>query len=144
MATFDDLGKLFSHIKKQVSDTLNNEVKETTVNHLKINIEQEVYDKYEPSRYVRLRDQGGLLDDRNIFQELVSPDTLSVRSIRSDRGKDVANIIETGKGYTWDWTVGTLPPPRPFHYQTFEDLERTLSHVEAMRQGLRRRGIDAL
>ena len=64
------------------------------------------------------------------------------KMIKSDKaGQELAPIIETGWGYDFgDWTYYGVA--RPFMYNTKEDLRDNKYHVIALRQGLKRQGIE--
>lgn len=142
MATFKNIKELEQFINKQAQKALKNEVAEEVKRTLKENIIDEVYDKYTPTEYERT---GGLYQDRNI-EAIVNGNTLSVRSTRTERGRDIAQIIESGIGYEWkDSRIYNMQPyPRPFHYETFLELQRTLKHVDALKKGLNKLGVKTL
>lgn len=139
MPDFSNFKDLEKYLNKQISETLNNEVKEATKRQLKENVIEEVYDKYTPSQYERT---GGLYQDRNIEAVMKDDNTLTVRSIRKEDGKDIAEIIETGVGFDWeDSRIYKMQPyPRPFHEVTAQEMADGLAK-KAMMDGLRKRGI---
>ena len=64
------------------------------------------------------------------------------KMIKSDNaGQELASIIEIGWGYDFgNWTYHGVA--RPFIYNTKEDLSDNKYHVIALRQGLKRQGIE--
>lgn len=142
MAQFKNLHSLFKHIEKNIDEVLQNEVAQTGRQTMKKNIESEVYSKYTPKEYKRDREDGGLLDDANIPTTLLKSGVLSISSNRTDGNTNVSKVVTEGIGYTWENSAiyNMQPYPRRFVYQTFLELERTLSHLKAMKDGLRKRG----
>lgn len=130
-----DLAKL---IEKKISKALQNEVADTARKVLKENVITEVYDQYTPSQYDRT---GGLYQDRNIEVIMENDNTLSVRSIREEDGRDIASIIEYGEGYSYpglDERIGA----RPFHAETKRELEEKGLAKKALAEGLRKQGVN--
>jgi hypothetical protein len=138
VGTFKSLSDLAKHLEKnQIKKALETEVKKVAERTLKENVITEVYDAYD-SEYQRT---GGLLQDSNIESKMESDDTLSVRSIREENGRDIASIIETGKGYSYhglDERIGE----RPFHAITAMELEYDGLAKKALKDGLKKQGID--
>lgn len=125
-----------------IKSALLNEVNETVRETLKQNVQTEVYDKYTPQGINPYQRTGGLLEDKNIESTFLGNE-LIVRSIRSENGRDIAEVIESGEGYTWTESTiyGMQPFARPFHATTAQELQSTQAHVLAMARGLRRQGI---
>lgn len=151
-ASFEELTK---HLNKAISESLKKEVGNEVKKALKEKIETEVYDKYEPKgkrAYQRKKENGGLLDDDNIQVTEENENTIGVRSTRTndykddsrvEGTKDVAEIIEYGKGYTWKNSeiYKMQPYPRPYHQEAYNELKKTDRHVEALKYGLKKHGI---
>jgi hypothetical protein len=140
---FNNLKQLEKYINSQIKESMDTEVNETVRRRLKENVIEEAYDKYEPTQYERT---GGLYQDRNIESDIVDTSEgveLSVRSTREEDGRDIAQIIESGKGYSWkNSRIAKSGQARPFHEKTHEDLERSGEHIEAMKRGLKQQGLD--
>ena len=128
---------LATDVAKAVSDVM--------VDH----IVQDVYDAYEPFQYERRWDEGGLLDPDNIQSTLIG-DTLIIENmtvgnpyigggmgISKNDGQYIAGIIETGVGYDTKFNM-----KRPFIHNTKYDLFTHKYHVSAMKQGLKRLGLE--
>lgn len=133
--TFKNLNDLMKHITKDVTDVLQHEVADTAKSHMQEAIQTTVYDAYDPEHYTRRMGNGGLLDGDNI-EAAVSGDTLTVR--------DVAPLDNGRTDYMLDDIVihgyGNQPFPRDYISTTEERLIRTNDHVEAMKQGLKKKG----
>ena len=82
---------------------MNNEVNKVTRDTMKEQIQETVYDVYSPTLYERQKDNGGLTDDDNIKTTLIDNMTLIVENIRSDDGVNVAEVVESGEGYKFDF-----------------------------------------
>lgn len=134
---FNNLNDLFKHIEKNVQDALKDDVAEAVKETMADTIQQNVYNVYSPMIYTRRGEQGGLIDKRNM-EATLNGDTLTVKDIAPlDNGRtdyDLDEIIENG------W--GNMPFARPFYGDAEETLKRTGDHTEALKQGLKRRGID--
>lgn len=88
-------------------------------------VETEVYAKYQPKRYVRQRDLGGLLDSHEVdYQYEKQTKTLTLENKRDDAetktwrwqktgdpDNTVADVVENGGPYMYKVRIG----PRPFH-----------------------------
>lgn len=147
MATFSNLKDLEKYLNKKIASALEKEVAKVARETMKQKIETEVYNRYEPTEYDRQKENGGLLDDRNIVTELINDNTLYVRNIRTDTEngivKDVARIVEEGEGYTWDRSkiYQMQPYPRPFHEETAKELFNKGLAKKALAEGLSRQGV---
>lgn len=143
MPTFDNISQLEAYLKSQIKETMNKEVNEVVRSTLKENVIEEVYDQFEPTQYERT---GGLYQDRNIESNIIDTGDgveLSVRSIRKEDGRDIAKIIETGKGYSWKKSqIAQSEMQRPFHEVTQKEIEDKGLAKKAMKKGLRSRGLD--
>lgn len=157
MATFKSIDDLMKYIQTAVTDSLQNETKEAVREEYKARINEDVYKSYTPSIYPRRGENGGLLADENIIGEMLDGNTLSVRDVAvpnvsltdpktpytPDNDTRFASWIEEGNvpnifndgNYAW-------MEPRPFTQNTINELERNKAHVEAMKKGLKIRGID--
>jgi hypothetical protein len=63
---------------------------------------------------------------------------VNIRNVRQDDGRDVAQIVESGHGY--QHPVQGLGA-RPFTESTVEKLKETNNHVDALKVGLKKRGV---
>lgn len=125
-------------INAKIKQAMSTNVKKIAVNTLKENVVTEVYDAYD-SEYDRT---GGLLQDKNIDAHMENDNTLTVRSTRNENGRDIANIIESGVGYSnpsLDSRIGA----RPFHAETAKELDKGLAK-KALKDGLKQQGLDVI
>lgn len=136
----NDLEKLLQKLNRNIGSAMNNEVNKETRDTMKEQIQETVYDVYSPTLYERQKDNGGLIDDDNIKTTLIDNTTLIVENIRSDDGVNVAEVVESGQGYKFDFPYNGVP--RPFSAATREQLENTGAHKHALYKGLKRQGID--
>lgn len=145
MPTFSNLQDAIKYAKQQTQDALNkevaNKIKEVEHEHVKT----DVYDVYTPKKYARQRDNYGLSDVRNMntkqYSEVgieISNDTVHPDEFFND--VYVADVVESGHGYEYDFEYNGVK--RPFQENTVEELERTKEHVKALKEGLKKRGID--
>ncbi|OMD71219.1 hypothetical protein [Paenibacillus odorifer] len=140
---FKSLKELERYLNKQIAQSLKNDVGNGVARKkLKENIESEVYDKYDPVMYERQRENGGLLDDKNIIVEMIDNNTVSVESHRMDRNRNVGVIVETGIGYNEDWSFPYTHKGRPFTEVTREELMNDGSVEDALIKGLKKQGLD--
>lgn len=132
-----NINELAKILEKKIAKSLQNEVAKQARKTLKEHVVTDVYDAYE-STYERT---GGLLKDKNIETKMENENTLSVRSTRSENGRDIAYVIESGKNYSYpglDEKIGE----RPFHRETAKELEEKGLAKKALAEGLRKQGLD--
>lgn len=122
----------------------------------------------EPYRYKRRYKNGGLIADDNIVPNVINNNNeidLIVENIAkgADRindyngnsgnlsGEYIAELIEYGDGYNGleydykgnrDNTAYQYLKSRPFMRKTVEELENSMLHVKALRNGLKSKGIE--
>ncbi len=132
---FNNLNDLFKKIENDIQDTMQNEVAETVKEEMQAAIQSTVYDAYTPKQYSRRLSDGGMLDGKNI-QTMSDGHTLTVKNIapldngRTDYALD--DIVVNGMGY--------MPYPRDFYSECAEQLKTSEKHVEALKQGLKKKG----
>jgi hypothetical protein len=137
---FTSLKDLMEYLNKQVQSTNKNEVAQTVVKTMQEHIQSDVYDVYDPKVYARKGYNGGLIDDSNIEAGVVDDETIYVENIRFDGDREVADIVESGQGYTYQFDYYGVP--RPFTENTREELSKGTKLQQAMRDGLKKRGLD--
>jgi hypothetical protein len=164
MPEFKSLTELNKYLQKQIKDALNNEVSEVVKSEEQKKVKTEVYDKYnvvkgeqkEPYVYQRRGSSGGLSDKKNMknrVKNIKDGAELSVenRTKGQDENIYIADLVEGGDGsfgldYDYksnrDGTQGQYLQARPFQQRTVEALEQSGEHVEAMKKGLIRNGLD--
>lgn len=150
-----NLKELERELRTRIDYALLTDVAEVITTVMLDHIERDVYDSYIPHKYARRYDNGGLRDISNINSS-IEGDTLVVENntmanpyifvqgemTKSDNaGQELAPIIETGWEYDFgDWKYYGVA--RPFMYNTKEGLRDNKYHVIALRQGLKRQGIE--
>ena len=135
--TYKNINDLFKRIEKDIQETLVNEVADTVKDEMKQAIDDTVYSTYEPEYYKRRGEQGGLLDEDNITVTELENGILLRNTApldNDDAAYDLDHIVIDGSG--------NQPFPRDFIEETKERLEDNKAHVEAMVQGLKKKGYD--
>ena len=152
-----NLKELERELRARVDYALLTDVAEVVTTVMTDHIERDVYDVYEQFMYERRHDNGGLDDVRNINSS-IEGNTLIVENntwakpyyynmntrkyeLSINAGKELTPIIETG----WTYDIGNWDyygVPRPFIHNTIEDLRDNKYHVVALKQGLKRQGIE--
>lgn len=140
MTTAKNMKELEKLIQQKISKALQQNVAPTVKRVMKEKIEEVVYSVYDPTMYERDKEHGGLLDEDNMKVTMLNDTTLSVENVRSDDGRNVAEIVETGEGYEFEFPYNGIP--RPFTEATREELRSTNEHTYAFYQGLKRQGLD--
>lgn len=131
-----DLEKFLKQLQQPVTKALDGNVAQSVKTVMKDKVQSEVYDPYTPSVYQRT---GKLGSEKSMKSELINDTTLVVENIRSDGDRNVAEIVETGSGYTYDFQYSGIA--RPFTEATREELVNTGAHVAALFKGLKQQGI---
>lgn len=149
----NNFNALTKEIQKRIDKSLKNEVFEEIRDVEQKNIDEYVYDVYQPKIYKRRETNGGLIDDKNIVGELIKSGELEVTNVTKPNSdyngttnKDLPYLIENGlgeKGYKYDYPAD-LPYvyPRPFTEKTKEELIKTKKHVKALEKGLKNNGLN--
>lgn len=133
MPSYTTLEALFAYLQAQINDSLEIDVADEVVKVVQEHIKTDVYDAYTPLAYQRTNE---LLND---VQSEMNGDTLEIYDTRNENGKDIPQIIETGKGYTWgglDERIG----PRPFMENAEQQIIQDDLHTAIMKDSLRRKG----
>ncbi len=135
---FNNINSLLDHIKNNVKQTLKEDVADIVKENMAEEIQTNVYNAYHPMFYERRGTQGGLGDKSNM-EAKVEGTTLTVKDIAPlDNGRTDWELDEiVCKGY------GNMPFARDFYGDIKERLEENGDHIEALRYGLKKRGIDA-
>lgn len=132
--------QLAEELEKMRTEIMQNEVSNKATELMQENIDTEVYAKYTPMSYLR---SGELR--KGVETKMQTDDTLVVENIRNDHGYDgsqrnVAEIIETGKGYYSD-TLDDIIGVRPFTEVTRQEL-RDGEFRKSLAEGFKKRGIE--
>lgn len=163
MVAFKSLKDLVRHVNGQIADTMRHEVAEKVRDVEQEQIEETVYRGYQPStpnrepfRHVRRRDNGGLRDRDNMIADVQITSKgvhLSIENVTTGAQDDfmIADLVEYGDGtngkeYSYkrnrEGTADQYLRGRPFTRNTAEELQTTGEHVSALKDGMRKRGID--
>lgn len=135
--TYKNINDLFKRIEKDIQETLVNEVAEVVKDEMKQAIDDTVYSAYTPEYYKRRGEQGGLLDEDNITVTELENGILLRNTAPLDNGNtnyDLDRIIIDGSG--------NQPFCRDYIEELEERLEDNKAHIEAMVQGLKKKGYD--
>lgn len=125
------------HIEKQIQDTMVNEVADTVKDNMTEAVHTSVYDAYSPQYYNRRMNNGGLSDTHN----------MEVTEIKNGISVHNATPLDNGRNdYNLDeiivYGLGNQPFERDFYAETAERLQENQEHMEALKQGLKKRGIE--
>lgn len=120
-------------------DTLRNEVTDEVRETIREVILNKTYREYTPTEYNRT---GELANIDNIKITYFDKNSVVIEMDYKDGGKDVAKIVATGIGYTWQHSnIAKWQLARNFYEDAYEELVRTKKHVDVFIEGMKRRGI---
>lgn len=135
--TFKNINNLLKYIEKQVQDTMTNEVADAATKNMAKAVQTSVYDVYSPQYYKRRMNNGGLSDTHNMEVSEIQNGIAVHDAAPLDNGRndyDLDDIIVNG--------LGNQPFERDFYSENVERLQKNQEHTEALKQGLKKRGID--
>ncbi len=134
---FDKLTDLFSYIEQKAQEVMKNEVADAVTENLSKAVEHTVYETYEPKYYHRRLGNDGLSDTNNMTVTEVPDGIIITNDTPLDNGRlspRLDEIIVYGEG--------RQPFARDFYASAQESLEQSDTIENAMKTGLRNRGID--
>ena len=157
MTIKEALEKANKQIVQKINKALDDEVAEAVKQEEVETISEVVYGVYTPKIYRRRGDLGGMADIYNI-DHTVHNGTLKVvnntdpnpgGTMNNDAvtvGKYLDQLIEYGHGgsggfYDFPKRGAAFMKPRPFTKETIKHLAQNKAHVDALRNGLKRRGL---
>jgi hypothetical protein len=140
MPDFKSLAEVAKYLQDKANSALKNEVAEAARDEMQIQIQEQVYDVYDPQVYVRRGYNDGLIDPHNIEIQAVGDDSISIENIAYDGMRNVPYIVESGEGY-FSGAPDVLTKGRKFTEATRESLRQGKFKL-AMQKGLKRQGID--
>lgn len=156
MPELKSLGELKKHLQEKINNVLLNQTGEYIKEMELTLIDSLVYDSYEPTKYKRREENGGLKDPNNIEVRLdadgilvVSNNTpFSQEPITANQGNELIGLIEYGSGgykdYAYEYISksGDSPYtyPRPVISETAEFVRENLA--DDIQIGLRRIGLN--
>ena len=141
MPTVKSLNQAMTYIKNVINTSLRTEVLDAVRKEEAKQVQSVVYDSYEPTEYERRDD---MKKDVNIIGT-VNGTVLHVENITPPNSKgnpppttdkDLAKVVETGVGYDY-----FSPGARPFTQATVDALSASGAHVQALKNGLVKAGI---
>ena len=141
MPTVKSLNQAMTYIKNVINTSLRTEVLDAVRKEEAKQVQSVVYDSYQPTVYERRYDMG---NEANIVG-MVYGTVLQVENITPPNSegnpppttdKDLAKVIETGVGYDY-----FSPGARPFTQATVDALSASGAHVQALKNGLVKAGI---
>lgn len=135
--TFKNLNSLCRHIEKQIQDTMVNEVADTVKDNMTEAVHTSVYDAYSPQYYNRRMNNGGLSDTQNMEVTEIQNGISVHNATPLDNGRNDYNLDEIIV-----YGLGNQPFERDFYAETTERLQENQEHTEALKQGLKKRGIE--
>ena len=134
---FNNINDLFRYIEQKTQDTMQNEVAETVKVVISEAVESAVYDVYEPKYYTRRGLNGGLSDRDNYTVQEVQNGIIITNDTPLDKGGNEPRLDEI-----ICYGLGKQPFPKDFIAHAENELLRTNAHKDALKRGLRNRGID--
>lgn len=161
MTIREALEKANAQITTKIDDAMTKEVFEEVRDEEAAVIYEEVYKVYKPKIYRRRGEYGGLGDPYNIeirggaaqggkmiVVNTTQPNPAGCAPGASvTTGKDLPGLVEFGSGYRYyqyDFPKkgAAYMRPRPFTAKTIENLRKSRAHVLALKEGLKRQGVD--
>lgn len=138
MPTVNNIAELANYVNQMTKQAMNNGsvVKKTVIDTGKKHVQEDVYDVYTPKVYQR---SGELKEN---WKTEPTADGMSVYNDRRDDGRYVAEIVETGKGYQFDFEYNGVA--RPFTKNTADELRDSSELTEALKKDLKSVGIDSV
>ncbi len=140
------LSELSAELSRQLKPKIKQALAQDVAPVVKESIVQATRDtvySYNPAVYIRRHE----LDDiSNINATMIDDTTLHLRNDapvndfypHSNIGLPLDAQVVQGVGYTWE---GAFSQPRDFYGAAADELERSQAHVEALKNGLSRNGI---
>jgi len=151
MPTFKNIKSMMNYVQSNVKEILSsNEIQNIIKETIRDVIMDEVYDKYDPTQYVRRYDEGGFSDKRNyickinISNNYVSVTIFNDTTANGDNGNDYLDeIIYRGDMYTWENSkiYQMMPYPRNWINESVNRLYDSGELMKRLSKRLSERGI---
>lgn len=161
-----NMKELEKELLNRINIALDEDVADVVKNVMTDHILQDVYDARPEGAYVRRYNQSGndinspfddtdntgLLDPNTIIATIDGDGGLKVENVTlgskyyykdgekktsQNAGKPIAEVIETGEGYD----IANIKP-RPFMENTAEDIKEHNYHIQALKDGLKKLGLE--
>jgi hypothetical protein len=143
MATVSNIAELKKCVDQIAKQAMNNgsHVKKTVIDTGKRHVQSDVYDVYTPdeSNPKSYKRTGELKEN---WKTEPTADGMVVFNDRRDDGRYVAEVVETGKGYQYDFEYNGVA--RPFTKNTADELRDSSELTDALKKDLKSVGIDSL
>lgn len=127
-----ELAKLLQQEAIKAMQQPNSQTSKTVIETGKKHVDEDVYGVYSPSVYERT---GEL---RESWEVENTSDGIAVFNTRHDDEKYVAETVETGRGYEYDFEYNGKP--RPFIENTREELRNNNKLTQALSEDMRKSG----
>ena len=128
MAKVTTIAQLEQEVKKRINWSLRNQIAPLIKEEIKKSVDDEVYDVYDPTRYKRRKENGGLQDEQNMT-EVFEDYGVSVYNDTSAVGKNFDPLDEK-----IEYGYGALDQPynvgRPFMDTAQEYVNRRSSDIQ--------------
>ena len=145
--------EVINTLKMDMFDAVEKELSEELENAIRDSIYKRVYAVYKPKQYIRRVDNHGLTDTSMYVSTIYNDSSIAGSSASSlleiylphtsNTGVDLATIIESGEGYTWEYSeIYQNHTPRPFLEEAVQDIIEDHSAEAAIAEGLMRMGWD--
>ena len=145
MPTFSSLKEMEKYIQDKINQSLKDDVAPVVKEIMSAEVQNTVYSVYEPKRYERRYDNGGLMSENNMKAIPIKDGVIAISNEtpfngKNYSGKSLTEVVVTGEGYTYDYPY-EYNQPRDFIEATREDLIQTQAHTKALINGLKKSGI---
>ncbi len=137
MPQFRSLSQLGGYINDLAKKSIKEDVAPAVKQRMQENIETMVY-SYEPKRYERTGQLKEDIDIRDVEDGVVIVPTRT----DEETGKYIPSVIESGVGYNYTGYGYEYEKPRPFVSQTRNDFQDSGEHIQLLKQGLKKNGLD--
>lgn len=135
---FSNLKELERYVNRMASEAMSkgNNVKKTVIDEGKKQVQETVYDVYDPKVYERT----GQLKENWNWQD--TPDGIEIINTRTDEesGKYIVDTVEYGRNYDYEFEYSNKG--RPFVENTRENLRNSSKLKNALKQDMRSIGLD--
>jgi phage gpG-like protein len=135
---FNDLDELIKQMQKDINDSMKNDVAPDMVEVVQDHVEKNVYAAYTPLDYQRTNTL------KNNVNAVTIDNTIEIDDTYIDNGKDIVDIVETGKGYTWGYTrnLDDVIGARPFMELADQDIKDNQLADKSLIKSLKSKGYD--
>lgn len=128
-----ELAKEIEKLAAKAMQKQNSETSKTVIETGKKHVQEDVYDVYDPIMYQR---SGELKESWKVEN---TSNGIAVSNDRHDDGRNVAEIIESGQGYQYDFEYNGKA--RPFTENTREELRNSNKLAQSLEKDLNSLGI---